>query len=59
MVLLRVTAERTAKGLVVRSREVVEEVPDDPHYWDAISDFLLARMERDGILTPGEAAETA
>jgi len=48
--LLKVTGKREKEKPVTVSREIIGELPPDPHYWDAITEFLLKRMEEDGWL---------
>jgi hypothetical protein len=60
---LKVTAERRGNKIVAINREIMDELEDDPHYWDAICNLLLTRMEHDGLLglheQGGDMATTA
>lgn len=49
--LLKVTGKREKEKPVTVSREIIGELPPDPHYWDAITEFLPAQ----GVLIDGQA----
>lgn len=54
MRLVKVTATRQRDRLEAFGRQVLGEIPDDPHYWDRVCDVILRRMERDGIISSAE-----
>lgn len=60
--LMQITIKRDGNKLGPEiSRKIVGELPDDPHYWDPMCEFLLDKMIRDGFIpdpsTPKEAAQ--
>lgn len=49
--LVKITAKRDGNKIGPEiSREVIDELPDDPHYWDPLCEFLLDKMIRDGVI---------
>jgi len=60
--LMQITIKRDGNKLGPEiSRKIVGELPDDPHYWDPMCEFLLDKMIRDGFIpdpsTPKETAQ--
>lgn len=49
--LLEITIKRDGSKIGPEiSREIIGELPDDPHYWDPLCDFLIEKMVRDGVI---------
>ena len=49
--LVQITVKRDGSKIGPEvSRKVIGELPDDPHYWDPLCDFLKKKMVRDGVI---------
>lgn len=48
--LIKVTARRDRNKITTVSREIIDTLPDDPHYYDPLCDLLLKKMVRDGVI---------
>lgn len=50
--LIKVTAKREGGQIFTAREEAVQELPPDPHYWDAAAKVFLDQMIAEGLL-PG------
>ncbi len=50
--LIKITARREDSRISTIKDEVIQELPPDPHYWDAAAKILFKQMVDDGIFSP-------